>query len=125
MSKRLPQGDGTEPWHGTAGGYTNHHCGCSRCRDAANQYWREHARKLRDQAGRRHNGHQLVPWRKGSDMRRPLQGSGDEPWHGTPYGYSYYLCSCPDCREAFNTYMREYRLRLATDARLARLSPPN
>jgi hypothetical protein len=31
---RLPAGDGTERWHGTCGGYSNHSCGCDPCRAA-------------------------------------------------------------------------------------------
>jgi hypothetical protein len=41
-----------EPWHGTAGGYTNHACRCRECRDAVRidhlRYMREN-NKAREQ----------------------------------------------------------------------------
>jgi len=40
---RGPVGDGTEPWHGTEGGYTNHRCGCPRCRGVYNEAQAERA----------------------------------------------------------------------------------
>ncbi len=40
-------GDGSEPWHGTIGGASNHCCACSRCREVWRAYQREWQRKKR------------------------------------------------------------------------------
>lgn len=70
--------DTTADWHGTRGGYTNHHCRCSKCRAA----WAEYNRMY-----------------KARRTRRPLP-PGD-PRHGTPYGYSGLGCRCSRCRAAW------------------------
>lgn len=41
MTTRSPVDPPDAPWHGTEGGYTNHRCGCRRCRKAYNKAQRE------------------------------------------------------------------------------------
>lgn len=63
--------------HGTAGGYTNHHCRCSKCRRA----FAEASAKAAEE--RRKKG--LPP--------------GDER-HGTLNGYGNWGCRCESCKDA-------------------------
>ena len=61
-------------WHGTHGGYSNHKCRCTPCRDA-NAAW---------QRGRRAERAKTVPF--------------DQIPHGEG-GYGNYGCRCPECTE--------------------------
>jgi hypothetical protein len=42
--------------------------------------------------------------------RRGPIGTGQEPWHGSVAGYNR-GCACQSCRDAFNAYQRERRVR--------------
>ncbi len=68
-------------WHGTSGGYTNHHCRCPEC-SAAN------AIMQRETTARR--------------KARPIPSQV----HGTANGYAAYGCRCESCRIANTEYAR-------------------
>ncbi len=63
-------------WHGTLGGYTNHHCKCDEC-VAAHRAYCANARAERVAS---------TPW--------------DEIPHGTANGYNNYRCRCEPCKGA-------------------------
>lgn len=74
-----------EPWHGTAGGYTNHHCRCNDCREA----WRavNARRRAKRYAEVRHHG---LP-------------------STVPHGFSAYCnwgCRCDVCTTANSEYCK-------------------
>jgi hypothetical protein len=78
MNYPIGQQGGSEPWHGTVGGYCNHACRCDQCRAAkraANAEGRRNARLMRR-------------------VRMPHKA------HGTANGYSYWACRCDPCRAA-------------------------
>lgn len=75
-----------EPWHGTRGGYTNHHCRCDACRAALAQAVRV------------------------ARARRKAAPTPDYV-HGTTNGYSNYGCRCTACRTAHADYAREHHRR--------------
>jgi hypothetical protein len=52
-----------------------------------------------------------------ANPRLRTEGERKRVPHGTFSGYSYHACRCVDCREAWNSYQREYRNK----RRLARL----
>jgi hypothetical protein len=63
------------PWHGTSGGYTNHHCRCKECTEA----------------------YRIAQ----ADYRSRLQAKPiPEHVHGTNNGYTNYGCRCDACGEA-------------------------
>lgn len=63
--------------HGTAGGYTNHHCRCDLCREAFSK----------------------AMWKAGVKRRERGLPKGD-PRHGTANGYDNYGCRCDACKLA-------------------------
>lgn len=73
--QRVAQGDGTEPWHGTANGARFHRCGCVPCRSAGAAAVAAYRERLR---------------------AAPIP---DEV-HGTKNGYDSYSCRCAPCRSA-------------------------
>jgi hypothetical protein len=83
-----------ERWHGTLGGYTNHHCRCDRCLEAHRVYQREQS------------------WRSG--RRRPMADYLAElppRTHGIRATYTK-GCRCEPCRQAERDYRRVYRARV-------------
>lgn len=73
MSKKpIQPGDG-DARHGTANGYRNLDCRCTRCRGA----WADY-----------------IHWQHGQD-RPPL--SPDDPRHGSSTAYRYWHCRCDAC----------------------------
>lgn len=85
---------GSEFWHGSLGGYTNHKCRCEACKEAYSKSASNYHRKT--------YGKREVPERS----------------HGTRSGYQYYSCRCVLCVEAnrwfwiFNKYgLTEARYR--------------
>jgi hypothetical protein len=72
------------PWHGTAGGYTNHKCRCGPCTTAHS-----------------------------ADCARYAQNRAALPTteipHGTENGYGNYRCRCELCREAHRVDGRRRR----------------
>ena len=40
-----------------------------------------------------------------------MEHRGDESWHGCTSGYGWHRCYCTECRVAFNSYYRDWRLR--------------
>lgn len=72
-----------EPWHGTAGGYTNHKCRKTCCRAA-------HAAALRKRRHKRYAERDILDGRW-FHWRAP---------HGTTNGYMNYGCRCWSCSDA-------------------------
>ena len=70
-----------EPWHGTPGGYTNHHCRCQACTAA--------------------NAKRMNSWRE--------RHFGLEPPHHGEYGYNAYGCRCAVCAGDHATRMAAWR----------------
>lgn len=75
--------DQEEPWHGTSGGYANHHCRCDRCKRAWSDYCADYFEALAEN----------VP----------------ERVHGTYNGYRNYKCRCRPCKDANAAYARRYK----------------
>lgn len=88
MTKRKKEeglvGDGSEKWHGTISGYTNHKCRCSDCR-IANRETKAENRKAR--------------------TAKPIP----RHVHGTDNGYVNYKCRCKRCKKAHNAAMVKWR----------------
>lgn len=79
-----------ETWHGTAGGYNNHHCRCAACREA----WRLSCMDYRRRRGVR-------PASEYQASRTVTHGIRSSYAHG---------CRCEDCQRAEREYRRLYRL---------------
>lgn len=73
---------GSERWHGTSGGYTNHHCRCTDCRKAWATYFQIQTR------------------------RRAAKVTPDDPRHGTASFYRNHGCRCADCLRAHSMQRR-------------------
>jgi hypothetical protein len=65
-----------ETWHGTPGGYTNHHCRCDGCRSALREYQRV-------------------------KRAQRIASATPDRVHGTANGYGNYGCRCDRCRAAW------------------------
>lgn len=74
---------GSERWHGTSNGYTNHNCRCILCTAANSEYGRK------------------------SMAARRAAISTDDPRHGTNTFYESYGCRCEPCRKAHAKRERE------------------
>jgi hypothetical protein len=75
--------EGSEPWHGTWGGYTNRRCRGPKCTEA-NRLW-------------------VAAWRARNALKEPPQHNDN--------GYTNYQCRCPLCTAAHAKATRERRDR--------------
>jgi len=82
----------SEPWHGTAGGYSNHKCRCDRCRTA----WAAMCRQMKANRKARLAGD------RGSTVRSVAKDAPSE--HGTESTYTNWGCRCADCTEAHRIF---------------------
>lgn len=91
-----------ERWHGTSGGYTNHHCRCNDCRAA----WAATTERMRQTR---------------QAQRILIDGRLTHPYatHGTGNAYSNYGCRCSPCTEAWNAAKRRQRANARTVRKIA------
>lgn len=89
--------------HGTYGGYSNHGCRCELC-TLANRTYKQNYYRRKTGSGPR----------KPTVERCPRSRGGVCP-HDVPHGsYSTYAnhgCRCRECRDAWNHYIRDLRIR--------------
>lgn len=145
-SRTPPQGDGTEDWHGTLGGYKNHGCRCGRCKKANADQHRDYmagrrseitsAREVAgDQEAALADAHRkLTPEEKRQDefdnaVKRLVREGHPEPLKycrscqqekprsAFPPGPGF--AKCFECREAQTVRSHDYRLTIARNLELA------
>lgn len=73
-----------DPWHGTAGGYTNHRCRCESCIEAHR-------------------------WSMQDDRARRALAPVPSHVHGTNNGYENYACRCEACTTVHKAKLTRWR----------------